>query len=287
METGPYQGFKETDTYEYLREYATFNKAMASIFSLTGEQTYQLEVKDPTKEMGQPTKTCISCHASGLRAISPVGYHPDRHGWERHPDREAIKRLNETMSSYGQVEFPVAGGEAVRLDYAGPPMGSKAPYHVNPDATSSRDRFPTRTTEFLKACAEGGPRTISFSNNGPSETYTMSEEPKIRYGKLRRAMRCTKCHNGGVDEDDRGIIISQGATNHPKLGFFGEDLRYKILFDQSMPPKEKLNMDERVALVKCLEAEAKFELTAWLKRDACDGSTTVPNHHGVATSSAY
>jgi hypothetical protein len=242
---------------------------------LNKPEAFRLEVQNPTRLMREenpPSKTCISCHANGLRAISPVGYHPDRHGWKRHPDIEAIKRLNEAMASYGQVEFPVAGGESVRLDFAGPPIGSKTPYLVNPTARSVRERFPTRTIDFLEACAEGEPRTISFSNNGPSETYTMSAEPKIRYGALKRAMNCTKCHNGGVEKDDRGVIISQGATHHTRLGMFGEDLRFKILFDQSMPQKGKLNMNERVALVKCLEAEAKLELAAWLKRDDCSST---------------
>jgi hypothetical protein len=103
----------------------------------------------------------------------------------------------------------------------------------------------------------------------------MSEQPSVRWEKVRDSMRCAMCHNnirrGGLNDD----------TDYAQIDF-------KILVDQSMPYGSHINPmdqgspdmpviddltgDERIALANCLQEEfelEKQELVKWLTQSTC------------------
>jgi hypothetical protein len=206
---------------------------------------------------------CISCHASPLRPISPVGY-VNTTGREQPMTRQhqaEVDKINEVLARDRVVwgSYTSEGKEYHR----GPPRDSQ------PLGFAPKDS-PTRKEEFLRNCASGiGEST--FSGFGAYEAALPAvDTSKIRWNKLAAAMNCTTCHGQGK--------VRGALTSH----FSSSEIRFKVLVDRSMPEDEDdLNMDERLALVACLEAEREEPSVRddwqqggrWMKGVACTDST--------------
>lgn len=220
--------------------------------------------------------SCYSCHMNGLRAISPLGYHV-RQGERQMPMAEwkAVKAMNDSMED-AQGEAPpswrIAGGkEMFKPNAHGPIIGPMQP--LNPTG---------RTEEFLKSCMTTR-TTIDVTDifgraPGRNNVYTFTQDPPVDLKKVKRAMNCASCHNGV----QRGVL--NGRADWSQIDF-------KILVDQSMPMgwhmnpldqgddasapvADRLNLNERIALANCLQAEYGLEteapqLTKWLTATAC------------------
>jgi hypothetical protein len=206
-----------------------------------------------TRQGPQDESSCYSCHPSGMRAISPLGYWTQP-GEAKLPQasQDAVRKINDAMD-YGNVQWRRAGSPPrpfVRPEDSGPPFGPVPA--LNPTS---------RTEAFINQCATSQ-REISvedtFSRDGLERTFSQSSPPSIRWQKVRDAMNCASCHDG----KSRGIITSAVSN---------DALHFKILVDRTMPMfgGDDLTVDERIALINCLKAEAVVERPYWLKQQAC------------------
>jgi hypothetical protein len=247
----------------------------------------------------QQLSGCYNCHASGMREISPLGYHV-RDGERQMPSDmwKATQEMNASMEIDMGYETMDWGGAAdpstgkmkkflVPASY-GPEIGPLAPLTRQEKTNSDGSKtitFPTRTQEAIMGkngqpgCAQMRTTVsvVDIFNRAPGlhNIYTLTQDPPIRWEKVRDAMNCAGCHNNK----------QRGALN-AGLGF-GE-INFKILVDQSMPygwhrdPMERgnpgmpvidlLNPNERIALANCLLAEWQQEqgkTADWLKENSC------------------
>lgn len=203
------------------------------------------------------TQSCLECHSTPLRSISPMGYKVTN-GSEKKmstEDQATTSRINEMMVinnlSWGKVR--TADGREVKLghDQSLRPAG-----WITPGTE--------RTEDDLKKCSTRNTR-LRYSGFG-SYTYeaVMSALPNLDYAKVRQSMDCTQCHNGTI----------RGPLNR---SFSDAEIKFKILVDRSMPPGAELNDDERLALYNCLSSEkydskldkSWAEKAEWLKKEAC------------------
>ena len=200
---------------------------------------------------------CYSCHPNGLRAISPLGFHVDakeaanpnlmldKSAWQ------AVQKINKAMDD-------VAGGAVVNWDQGFVPKVSYPTKRYGPSDS------PGRTPEFIQSCAKGPNMPTSYRITdifgrapGRKNIYTMDPDAVIDSQKIIDAMDCESCHN----HETRGAL-TQGTS--------ADQINFKILVDQSMPAgyltnpysrtpsvpyKNKLDVNHRIALANCLRAE--------------------------------
>jgi hypothetical protein len=242
---------------------------------------------------------CVSCHPSGLRGISPLGYHVRAGETQLDPANWAqVKRIDSDMTA-GQrggitwgSKVESDGNVTPTLDTAafGPIVGPSEPLTQN-----------TRTKEFIVG-ADGvsGCQTLRHTVDvtdifgrapGRNNVYTFTSSPPVDWQKVADAMDCEMCHNN----EKQGVLNE--LTSWAQIDF-------KILVDQSMPNGmhknpldqgsdpatpvvDELNPNERLALANCLNAEWNQERTKvkdWLQAVSCTGGSAKNSpHHGFAT----
>lgn len=232
---------------------------------------------------------CISCHPNGMRAISPLGFHV-RAGEPQLPpdDWRAVQIMNEAMDN--------AGGKLVSWRSAVVDANGTRKAFMKPEAywpvvgaTKPLNGF-SRTQAFIMGgtlpdgtvtpgCYKARP-TIRITDifgrpPGQNNIYTLSASPLKDWRKVRNAMSCESCHN------NRTRYSLNSLTDQSTID-------YKILTDQSMPPKDhqdpmergdptlpptdNLSLDERISLANCLQAEMAVErplLQKWLTQEVC------------------
>jgi hypothetical protein len=239
---------------------------------------------------------CVSCHPSGLRAISPLGYHVragekslSKENWD------AVELINRKMGEAAS-NLPPKWGDAdvggvtkpfYRPEFQGAIVG----------ATKPANSF-SRTREFIMGGTTQGRQFSGCYNSTPTVSVTdifgrkpgmgqnnivslsQSAAQNIDPDKVIRAMNCEGCHTGS----------SRSERKRWSLNSFTSQISFKILVDQSMPfgihtnsfdehhavgtSADGLNGDERLALHNCLRAEFEEEQTAentlkWLKQESC------------------
>jgi hypothetical protein len=264
-------------------------------------------VKDSSLVNG--AENCYQCHPNGLRAISPVGYQVRQEEIDRHqilPDAQwdAVRRMNNAMlmaNQFKAVDFgqeKLSNGKVVPVvdpQAYGPIYGS-----THPLSAKSATDLPTRTAQYIigqgnvKGCAYSKDEVTvrdffhKTRTSGSQDSFRFQRGLPVDWKKVASAMNCASCHNN----------VNRGALNQ-KL-FFGV-IAFKVLGDQSMPvgghhspldrgtnhpdPKDILNVNERIALVNCLEAEFADELKLtdkWFKNMSCQSVAVAdPRASGV------
>ena len=204
------------------------------------------------------TESCLKCHSTPLRSISPIGYKVVNGAEKRMSaeDEATTTRINEMMVikdlSWGRVK--TEDGKVLKLG----PDQKLRPLGWLPAGSEDRSE------DELKLCATTN-KKINFAAFG-SYRYDaiMSANPTINFSKVKHSMDCAMCHNGSI----------RGSLNQ---NFSDQEIRFKILVDRSMPPGADLTDDERIALYNCLNIErtnskidkAWKENGEWLKREAC------------------
>ena len=235
--------------------------------------------------------SCYTCHPNGLRAISPLGFHV-RAGEAQLPESSwrAVKVINEAMDD-ANGHAPISWRDAVVNPATGERKTFLKPKVQGPLIGSLRPLNPTsRTQEFIMGATRPDGSTVDgcFKTRstvpvrdifgrapGRDNTYSLSAQPSIRWEKVRDSMRCATCHNN----------TSRAAFNE-QTDF--SQIDFKILVDQSMPfgahqnpldqgdpslpVKDDMTGDERIALANCLRSEFDLErqqLVKWLTQGAC------------------
>ncbi len=246
---------------------------------------------------------CVSCHPSGLRAISPMGYSVrsgekslSKQNWDSVEliNRKMIESANNLPPKWGDALVDGVSKPFYRADFMGPILGASKP----------ANGF-SRTKEFImggqiagrqfSGCYKTQPsRNITdiFGRTpgmGPNNRAALSPEALLPQPlltsvidpqKVINAMNCEGCHVGGASAERKRW----------PLNTFNTQVAFKILVDQSMPmgahtnafneshtlgqSTDALNSDERMALANCLEAELAEENTqentlTWLKQESC------------------
>ena len=228
--------------------------------------------------------SCVSCHPSGLRAISPLGFHVRQGEAQLEVDNwKQVKRLNADMVA-GQRGGITWGGkmgsdgnyiQTLDTNDSGPIIGPSEPFSEN-----------TRTKEFIvgadgaSGCQNSRTEVSVFDifsrPPGAKNKYTFTSNPPVDWEKVADAMDCEMCHNN----ERQGVLNAR--TSYAQIDF-------KILVDQSMPmgahvnPLDQgddpakaviddLNPNERIALANCLKEEWSLERSRvkdWLLQDSC------------------
>jgi hypothetical protein len=210
----------------------------------------------------------MGCHASPLRPISPVGY-INTTGREQPmtPEHQReVDAINEVLAADRVVwgSYTSNGREHHRG-----PARDLMPLGFAPKNS------PTRKEEFLRNCSSGiGPTGYSGFGAYYAELPGINQG-NVNWEKVASAMNCTTCHAQGKI---RGALTER---------FSRSEIRFKVLVDRSMPEDEDLNMDERLALVACLEAERNDPAVQdewkkggrWMKTVSCT-DTTLPEGAG-------
>ena len=191
------------------------------------------------------SQTCIGCHITPLRSISPRGY-LTTNGTEKRmtpEDESTVQKINEMMLveglSWGKVK--VDGHEVQR----GPAPESQ-PYGWAPRGS------PTRQPDFLNQCAFST-ASISYKSFDTDIAYNFSasgDHSHLDTRNLSRAMNCVQCHNSKI----RGYLHGEFST---------DEIKFKVLVDKSMPPGVQLSDNDRIALFNCLIAERDENAAAW------------------------
>ncbi len=256
--------------------------------------------------------SCYGCHPSGLRAISPLGYHvrknPDGQTERQLPESEWVKvrEMNHAMDVSMNGKLPDwrgverSGEFRSFLDVAGvgPIVGPTNPLTR---ITIPREDAPpievplTRQKEFIiggtlngveypgcyQARQEISVRDIFGRPPGRGNVYRLTREPAVRWQAVRDAMNCGSCHGN----------VARGALND-RIDFAQID--FKILVDQSMPVgfhqnpmdrgspnapvQDRLNPNERIALANCLKVEfqsyERNKTKEWLTEQSCGANST-------------
>ena len=227
---------------------------------------------------------CVSCHPSGLRAISPLGYHVRAGEAQLDPANWAqVKKLDSDMvvGQKGGITWgsqaDAAGNMIPTLDTRvfGPVVGPSQPLSQN-----------TRTKEFIVGAdgvsgCQNSRTQVSVKDifdraPGRNNVYNFTSTPPVDWQKVSDAMDCEMCHN-----NERQGVLNE-LTSSAQIDF-------KILVDQSMPfgmhknPLDQgndpnapvvdtLNPNERIALANCLQvewAQERTKLKEWLLQDSC------------------
>jgi len=242
-------------------------------------------------------RSCYSCHSSGLRQISPLGFHV-RDGEKQLPvkDWKTVEKINMDMTAAAGGKpsdwRSVTDKDGEKVSYLdpesmGPTFGPIKPLNriVTTKDGVTTETYPTRTKDFIlgdgikPGCATSrttvNVRDILGRAPGDKNVYTFTSNPPVRWERVATSMSCQDCHNGVY----RGRLNE--ATGRSTIDF-------KILVDQSMPgfshmdpldrgsrhahSKDDLNPNERIALANCLRAEFAIEQTHtadWLKDTQC------------------
>ncbi|WP_413289409.1 hypothetical protein [Bdellovibrio sp. HCB337] len=211
---------------------------------------------------GTRTESCTQCHTTPLRSISPRGYLVTNGTEQRMKpeDERMVTEINDMMLVPGLTwgKAKATDGSEIRRG----PRDEVQPYGWAPPGSR------TRKPDFLKACATTNTQQ-SYQSLDRDYTFqtTMSDPTKINHRKVGQTMNCVQCHDGSV----RGYL-------HENFSF--DEIKFKILVDRSMPPGLSLTMDERMALVNCLQAEFQElrnewkKKAPWLTRGGCEDMPT-------------
>jgi len=219
-----------------------------------------------------PATGCMSCHANPFRPISPVGYRT-LNGEERFmtpehkADVDAVNHvLNQDYSTWQGIE---KDGHKI---HAGRTLDEQPVGWAPPDS-------PTRKQDYIEKCAENL-QSFTYSGFGGNQ-IEVKPDPNlsVNWKKIRTGMACYSCHNG----DMRGTL---GVNS-----FGREEIQFKLLVDRSVPEGMDLNINERLAIYKCLYKEANDVKDswktsgAWMKRQVCQDETPllIPTTHTPAT----
>ena len=236
-----------------------------------------------TPEGDQDKLHCLSCHPSGLREISPLGFSVDPGEKQLPPDAwKMVQRINADMEkaqNYGMVKLPNAQLKELATEaHFGPRIPLTQKKIVRPDG-SEEVIYPTRTKAFIEGedgmsgCAYQFPVGKSYYVGskvaGIEIAPKFTSSPPINWNKVAQAMDCGSCHDGQY----RGQLEGTGLQY--------KEIKFKILGDKSMPlgmhvnPMEhggpdkpvidELNTNERIALMNCLDAEFKLEQANFLE----------------------
>jgi hypothetical protein len=256
------------------------------------------------EDMNNTPGACYSCHSSGMRAISPLGYGVDEGERQLPPDLwNMVKKINTDMANaqgnstpnWGSINFRGTVASAIDPNRYGPVFGPSSPLtHKVSQDSNGKDviSYPTREKDFIMGTA-GKPGCASSNTTidvtdifkrgpGSKNIYTFSSNPPIDPEKVAAAMDCQMCHNGNF----RGVLTGQTSVDM---------IRFKILVDKSMPDgahvnpmdnssptahvKDELNPNERIALANCLVAEFNSELSnkrEWMTEQPCDDNAKAP-----------
>ena len=208
------------------------------------------------------SQSCISCHTTPLRPISPIGYLTTNGNDPRlsREDERTVTEINEMMQvrnlSWGHFGDPETSRRRG-------PSPSSQPLGWAPPASHTRDEA------FIRECSSNL-QPVNYTGFGG---YSFQAKPgtneTVDWRKISQAMNCVKCHNGEV----RGTIHE---------GYSPREVQFKVLVDRSMPAQQgfELNMSERLALLKCLNAERaevapKWKTSGeWMRRATCGSSGT-------------
>ena len=270
-------------------QYATDGDSLPVTFTMltmqkpSGEQKARILFQNFSRDdgtspiyRGSPSNPagCISCHANGMRAISPLGYFPpgttppvlnDGNKWMAVngaqlggtvpllPDETTNKvlEMNNLMSSYGIVDW----GTVVEAD------GSKRTY-ADPftygDSLGSFHPAKQRDDAFFASCMKKETEYTYYSIRSVETKISMNGVAPDQ-NRVKNAMNCAACH---------------GTVRAPIHRRFSEqEVRFKILIDRSMPMfAQGLTDSDRLALVNCLIAERDTNDAQWFSTGA--GSCT-------------
>jgi hypothetical protein len=200
---------------------------------------------------------CVACHPSGLRQISPLGYNTPSQGKFMSPENwKIVQKINADMD-ITQDDGPI--DVAPSPPYEGASWGQSHPKKA-------------RTEQMIVECAK---KSTSKNFRYGVQSAEFSSNPPIRWKKVAEAMDCESCHDGSM----RG-----------RLGEYANRtmINFKILGDKSMPhgmhevskgvEKDELNVNERIALAGCLEAEFtelqhSDGIYSWLSGVSCEPVT--------------
>lgn len=213
------------------------------------------------------SRSCVGCHATPFRAISPVGYKNVNNltlqggsmGNEMRMDPEqasTIEKINEILSRPGVTwGSAVKNGREIRF---GPDIDSQ-PWGWAPANSITRQK------EFIEKCSSERQPIFHMSRAGSHYRVDLkpNTEAPISWEKVSNAMNCVSCHNGKT----RGVIHS---------GFAPSTIAFKIAVSREMPESDDpenplppdLNADERMALVWCLKKEKETVAEEWKKSGA-------------------
>jgi hypothetical protein len=219
------------------------------------------------------TRSCILCHSTPFRTISPVGYKFTntisnyQFTGEEQPmgkeQREVTDKINELMSRPG-ITWGSAdkNGREVRF---GPEIDSQ-PWGWAPIGSATREK------EFIEQCATERQSILNSSRAGGHYRVTLTPNPDapISWEKISKAMNCVSCHNG----KSRGVLGTEFAPS---------TIAFKVAITREMPESDdpenplppELNADERMALVWCLKkernqvAQSWKESGWWMQRSKC------------------
>lgn len=241
---------------------------------------------------------CLSCHSSGLRPISPLGYGVDENEKQlSEADWGIVNKINTDMTSlsggkmdWGKVK--TRDGHvisAVDPNRYGAIIGPAVPLTKNIVFDKNGKQtvtYPTRTEDYIMG-KKGMPgcatkyshiSLIDIFNREPGRKniYEFTSYPPVSWRKVAEAMNCQSCHNGNY----RGVLNAK-----TDMGM----VKYKILVDKAMPDgmhmnplqnggpnksvTDDLNLNERIALANCLESEFWSESVnnfAWLTEVPCN-----------------
>jgi hypothetical protein len=266
-------------------EHANRDSKARLYYQMFRRQGRTYEASSPSNPM---QSNCVRCHPSGLRAISPLGYHVRAGEAQLAPDNwMQVKRLNADMTAgqHGGISWGGIANEdgtfhqLLNTADFGPVFGASEPLSQN-----------TRTKEFIVGAdgisgCQNKRGTVNVTDifgraPGRNNIYTFTSSPPVDWQKVSDAMDCQMCHNN----ERQGVL--NGLTSMDQVDF-------KILVDQSMPfgahknPLDQsndpatpvvddLNPNERIALANCLQAEWVSERTKtkeWLQAVPCDAAT--------------
>jgi hypothetical protein len=276
---------------------ATSDQPASIFFNLFSREGSTFTAQPP-----EALRACYSCHPNGMRAISPLGFHVNQSQatggqmmegdmWKRVQEMNASMNLNQKfrLPDFGKVRDAANHVHpAVNPNSFGPVYGPVRPLdHKMEIGADGKKRlvYPTRTKDYIVgADGQSGCANSRTSINvgdifrrapGRDNLYVRKEGMPVDWQKVKKAMNCASCHNNQV---------------HGALTAFTDPgtLEFKILVDQSMPVGahqnpldqgdsahavgEQLNLNERIALVNCLEGEFKNEynhMGDWIKEVSC------------------
>ncbi len=222
---------------------------------------------------GSPSNpsSCQSCHANGMRAISPLGYFApgvavttlnDGNRWMDVNNvgnglpvptlpaatQAIVSDMNNVMSSYGRVDWGTVVENGKSRSYVDPyihgaGLGPMAPAKPRDDA-------------FFASCMNLQ-SAYTYSSIREVETVLQTASAAPNKDRVKAAMNCGMCHGGS-----RAPINRQFSRN---------EVEFKVLIDHSMPMIGGNGMTDadRLALVNCLYAEQKDNDKSWLSQMAC------------------
>lgn len=196
---------------------------------------------------GAETSSCVSCHNSGTRVISPMGY---GHHFEDEPrplvgtELEQLIQFNQKLMKYGSIDLRGRFRRtiAVASEYGRAPGKENMEFYTDPDEGCASPRYLERQ-KFTW--------TPIWSSRGPTRTFRYSGQPVNPHNVMEGTTVCTACH----DSSTRGRL-----TNDLN------DIVFKVLGDRMMPGVIELTEDERFAVVACLDKAKNMRQTEKMRR---------------------